>query len=165
MDEKIFNNPSLGRVTIPQLISEITAFVAEDRKANYKLVIGTDSHSKKENGKSWIDFVTAVIIHRIGKGGRYFWYKERQEKVVSLRHKIFTETMLSLEMAQILVPRIKESLAGIAPYDLEIHIDVGEVGPTREMIKEVVGMVSGNGYVAKIKPEGFGAYIVADKHT
>ena len=27
----------------------------------------------------------------------------------------------------------------------EIHIDVGPLGPTREMIKEVVGMVQGDG--------------------
>ena len=50
-------------------------------------------------------------------------------------------------------------------YDLEIHVDVGTVGPTREMIKEVVGMVTGSGYTAKTKPESFGASVVADKHT
>ena len=50
-------------------------------------------------------------------------------------------------------------------YNLEIHIDVGEHGDTRDMIKEVVGMVTGNGYVAKTKPEAYGASYVADKHT
>ena len=33
------------------------------------------------------------------------------------------------------------------------------------MIKEVVGIVTGNGYVAKTKPEAYGASYVADKHT
>jgi predicted RNase H-related nuclease YkuK (DUF458 family) len=33
------------------------------------------------------------------------------------------------------------------------------------MIKEVVGMVAGNGYRAKTKPESFGAFAVADKFT
>ena len=41
----------------------------------------------------------------------------------------------------------------------------GEYGDTRDMIKEVVGMVTGNGYVAKTKPEAYGASYVADKHT
>jgi predicted RNase H-related nuclease YkuK (DUF458 family) len=50
-------------------------------------------------------------------------------------------------------------------YKLEIHIDVGDVGPTREMIKEVVGMVTGNGFTAKTKPESFGAFSLADKNT
>ena len=46
-----------------------------------------------------------------------------------------------------------------------IHGYFGERGDTREMIKEVVGMVTGNGFVAKTKPEAYGASYVADKHT
>jgi predicted RNase H-related nuclease YkuK (DUF458 family) len=42
---------------------------------------------------------------------------------------------------------------------------VGPVGKTRDMIKEVVGMVNGNGFVAKTKPDSWGASSVADKHT
>ena len=81
-----------------------------------------------------------------------------------LRDKIYTETLLSLEYAESIVPEIR----GIIPpskYDLEIHIDVGPFGKTRNMIHEVVGMVTGNGYVAKTKPESWGASSVADKHT
>jgi predicted RNase H-related nuclease YkuK (DUF458 family) len=33
------------------------------------------------------------------------------------------------------------------------------------MIKEVVGMVTGNGFKARTKPESYGASNVADKHT
>ena len=33
------------------------------------------------------------------------------------------------------------------------------------MIKEVVGMVTGSGYVAKTKPNAYAASYVADKHT
>jgi len=165
MECEIFNNPTRGKLSLGDLVKEMAFFMAEDIRANYKLVIGTDSHSHRENGLSSIDFVTAIVIHRVGKGGRYFWCKEKKEKIASLRDKIYTETILSLAMAEKLVPKLKEALVGLAPYDLEIHIDVGETGPTREMIKEVVGMVTGNGYVAKIKPEGYGAYVVADKHT
>jgi len=81
-----------------------------------------------------------------------------------LRDRIYTETLMSLELAQKIVPEIRKVITA-AKYDLEIHIDVGALGPTREMIKEVVGMVSGNGFVAKTKPESWGASSVADKHT
>ena len=81
-----------------------------------------------------------------------------------LRNKIYTETLKSLETAEKLVPKLRDAISP-AKYDLEIHIDVGPLGPTREMIKEVVGMVTGNGYVAKTKPESWGASSVADKHT
>jgi len=165
MEDGLFNSPTKGKLSLRKVIEEIALFMGEDRKVDYKLVIGTDSHSRKENGTRSVDFVTAIVIHRIGKGGRYFWRKEKRERVASLREKIYTETTLSLQMAQGLVPELKVALAGLAPYDLEIHIDIGEVGPTREMIKEVVGMVTGSGYVAKTKPESYGAYVVADKHT
>ena len=163
--EAVFNSPTQGRMTPEELIADIADFMKADRQAYYKLVVGSDSQGKKENGERVVDFVTAIIIHRLGKGGRYFWKRERKTKIGSIRDKIYNETLLSLETAQELVPQLKIALAGIAPYDLEIHIDVGEVGQTREMIKEVVGMVTGSGFVAKTKPESYGAYVVADKHT
>jgi len=64
------------------------------------------------------------------------------------------------------VPLIKRALNGTSStYNLEIHVDVGDHGQTRDMIKEVVGMVTGNGFVAKTKPQAYGATYVADKHT
>ena len=81
-----------------------------------------------------------------------------------LRDKIYTESLLSLSCAQELVPLLRKAVSP-AKYDFEIHIDVGPIGPTRDMIKEVVGMVSGNGFIAKTKPEAWGASSVADKHT
>ena len=133
--------------------------------ASYGLVIGTDSQNKRINGKELVDFVTAIVVHRRGKGGRYFWQKHRKGKIYTLRDKIYTETILSVETAKSFVPKLKTSLNGNGKYDLEIHIDVGEAGSTREMIKEVVGIVRGNGLTPKIKPEAYGASTIADKHT
>lgn len=159
-------SPTLGELSLDQVVLEINKFLNEDPQSFYSLVIGTDSQEKKTNGNAEIDFVTAVVIHRKGHGGRYFWKRIKKEKIYGLRNKIYTETLLSLGLAQNLVPRLQRALNGEeGKYSLEIHIDVGEVGPTREMIKEVVGMVSGNGFCAKTKPESYGAYIVADKHT
>ena len=79
--------------------------------------------------------------------------------------KIYLETLISVETAKVFVPKLKTSLNGNGHYALEIHIDVGEAGPTREMIKEVVGIVQGNGFTPKTKPESYGASSVADKHT
>ena len=160
-----FCSPTRGVLSVDQVVSEVVNFFKEDPGVRYTLVIGSDSQVKHENGAQQVDFVSAIVIHRTGKGGRYFYNKIKDQKVYSLREKIYTETYLSLDLAQKLVPILKDALAGLAPYDLEIHIDVGEVGPTREMIKEVVGMVAGNGFTAKTKPESYGAFVVADKHT
>lgn len=146
------------------MVRELVSFMGEEKDFFYSLVIGTDSKSGKPNSRDKIDFVTAVVIHRKGKGGRYFWQKNKINKIGSLRDKIYTETVLSLKLAEKLVPAFTKRLNG-ERYKLEIHIDVGNTGPTREMIKEVVGMVNGNGFVAKTKPESYGAFVVADKHT
>ncbi len=159
-----YHSPTLGLVTVEQMVDEVVSFVNDDSSAFYSLIIGSDSQAKRINGVSEIDFVTAIIAYRKGKGARYFWHKERQEKKPILRDKIYTETVMSLEVAEKIVPEIRKKISP-GKYDFEIHIDVGPLGPTREMIREVVGMVTGNGYVAKTKPESWGASSVADKHT
>lgn len=162
--ENDFHSPTKGELGLRKLVDEISAFISDEPNKAYRLVIGSDSQAKKINGVAEIDFVTAVIIHRKGSGGRYFWRKERQTKKYVLREKIYTETLMSLELAQKLVPALRRAIPA-SKYDLEIHIDVGPLGPTRDMIKEVVGMVTGSGYKAKTKPESYGAFVVADKHT
>jgi len=159
-----FISPTQGKISLQQMVDGLFHFMSEEKDYFYDLVIGTDSKSGKPNGKDKIEFVTAVVIHRKGKGGRYFWQKNRVEKIASLREKIYMETLLSIQLAEKLVPEFTKRLNG-ERYRLEIHIDVGDVGPTRDMIKEVVGIVNGNGFTAKTKPESYGAFVVADKHT
>ena len=159
-----FISPTRGEVSVDGMVSSISEFVKEDPGKFYRLVIGTDSQARSVDSKHEIDYVTAIVIHRTGRGARYFWKKQKEQKVPHLRDKIYTETLMSLAVAQELVPTLRKAITP-AKYDLEIHIDVGPLGPTREMIREVVGMVNGNGFVAKTKPESWGASTVADKHT
>lgn len=160
-----FFSPSKGVLTASDMVSEVASFVDEEPSSFYSLVIGTDSQEKSANGAAEVDYVTAIVIHRKGKGGRYFWKKEKVNgKAPHLRDKIYTETLMSLGVAKDIVPELRR-LISPAKYDLEIHIDVGPLGPTREMIREVVGIVSGNGFTAKTKPESWGASTVADKHA
>ena len=147
------------------MIDEVSNFVDEEPSSFYRLVIGTDSQEKRINGATEVDYVTAIVIHRKGKGARYFWKKIRKSgRKPQLREKIYSETLISLEIAEKIVPKIRKKVSP-AKYDLEIHIDVGPLGPTREMIREVVGMVNGNGFTAKTKPDSWGASSVADKHA
>ncbi len=159
-----FVSPSLGRLSMAEVIERISDFVHQEPGSFYRLVIGTDSQAHTVGGKPEIDFVTAVIVHREGKGARYFWRRVKEPRKPVLRDKIYTETSISLQIAELMVPDLRKAVSP-AKYDLEIHIDVGSLGPTRDMIKEVVGMVNGNGYTAKTKPESWGASSVADKHT
>lgn len=168
-----FNSATHGRVEVEDVIEIIKKFLEEVPESEYSLVIGTDSHEKKVadgprtyNGAKTINLVTAVLIHRKGFGGKYFWIRKEVPNIHTLRDKIYAETLASLNFATTFVPHLKKALNGKAPnYNLEIHVDVGEHGDTRDMIKEVVGMVTGNGFVAKTKPQAYAASYVADKHT
>ncbi|MBI2036318.1 ribonuclease H-like YkuK family protein [Candidatus Microgenomates bacterium] len=163
-----FYSPSLGSIDEERAIDDIVAFVRQDKDAFYNLAIGTDSHGQDPASVSpdkTVEFVTAVVIHRKGYGGKYFWQKKTVDKITTLRQRIYMETMLSVNFAQNFIPKLKMALTNGEKYDLEIHIDVGEKGETREMIKEVVGIVVGNGFTAKTKPYSYSASNVADKHT
>lgn len=153
-----FINPTQGRMTIKEVVKDIVDFMEEDSTAQYKLIIGTDSHTKTR-----VCFVTAIIVHRVGKGARYYYRRKYTPLTKSLRHKIYTETSLSLKT----VTYFKQELARTSykDMDVEVHVDIGQKGETKELIREVVSWVMGSGYKVKIKPEACGATKVADRYT
>jgi len=166
MKDGFLINPTSGRLSYTQVIENILYFIKEEKEAKYTLAIGTDSHAQNSEGKKRIDFVTAVVIHKVGTGGKYYWQKTSKEDIKTLRDKIYTETTMSLEFAQNFVPEVQKILnSNGTKYEVEIHVDVGEVGKTREMIKEVVGMVIGSGFAVKTKPYSYGASSIADRHA
>lgn len=169
VDSWMFQSTTHGfQLSLDDTIDHIKKFLNEDEEAEYSLIIGTDSQERIESidGRKLVNLITAIVVHRKGFGGKYFWQRKKLSNIHNLREKIYAETLTSLELATSFVPKLKKKLNGDSPkYNLEIHVDVGEHGDTREMIKEVVGMVTGNGFVAKTKPEAYGATYVADKHT
>ncbi len=155
-----FHSPSKGSLTLEETFFDVIRYIKEQPREQYKLIIGTDSHTHYDTN---IIFVTAVIVHRVGKGGRYFFRREKQRFLESLRQRIFFETSLSLDVASQFSALLAEN--GHSQLNVEIHLDVGERGDTKEMIREVVGMVIGSGFDARIKPDSYGATKVADKYT
>lgn len=182
-----FYSPSKGALNLGQVINELINYRKEKPEAKYKIVIGTDSETREKG----IEFVCVIAVHRIGKGGRYFWSRVYDERSLDLRSRIYQEATISLALAGALLEKElelhdikvdmgrpinemfktlkKDSKNGlnkeiIFSNELEIHVDIGFNGPTKEMIKEIVGMVKGSGFFVKIKPEAFAAANVADRH-
>ncbi len=153
-----FVSPTKGPLSFDAMFDEICTYMAEDSHACYKLIVGSDSQSKEQ-----VCFVTAVVVHRLGKGGRYFYAKKNVNKMPSLRQRIFYEAHLSLDVASKIAAKISEN--GFSDLNVEIHLDVGRNGQTRFLIKELVQQIVGSGFEAKIKPDAFGASQVADKHS
>ncbi len=159
---QVFQSPSRGPMSFVEVVADVAGYVAAETGVRHRVVVGTDS----QNRDGGVDFVSVVVVHRQGRGGRYFWRRFRNDKKFhQLRDKIYEEALSSLTLAQEVTAALKAQLFPSVAYDFEIHVDVGENGPTRDMIREVVGMVRGNGFTVRIKPEGYGAFVVADKHT
>jgi len=156
-----FHSPTYGILTIAQIINRISEFVRAVPDQKYRIIIGTDSQSHNGTG---VDFVTALVVHRVGGGGIYFWKGYKKNRPYMLKERIYEEALTSLEFANEFIYHLKgaEELLQIG---LEIHVDIGENGKTREMIAEVVAMIKGSGYEVKTKPDSFGASKVADRHT
>lgn len=134
--------------------------MSKDKIGEYNIIVGSDSEKAE---KDFYDFVSAIIIHHVGYGGIYFWRREVVKKKMSLKERIYQEAIMSLIASENLFSFVKKN--GICKYDIQIHVDIGHKGETRVLINEVVGMIRGNGYDVKIKPDSFGASKVADRHT
>jgi predicted RNase H-related nuclease YkuK (DUF458 family) len=116
-------------MTFEAMMRDIVDYIKGLPASSCKIIIGSDSQVKSDTC-----FITAVIVHRLGKGARYYYRKKIHRKIISLRQKIFYETALSLEVGG-MVHRYF-AVEGLDDLDVEIHIDVGvhgEVAGTAEI--------------------------------
>lgn len=161
MDYRFFNS-SLGmQLSAEQVSREIINFINEKPDHEYKVTLGTDSQKDPDNHA---DFVTAIVVHRVGNGGRYFWRRiQGPTKYHTLRNRITQEVLISLEIAKDFLQAMKN--VGAPQFDFEIHVDIGENGATRTLIQELVGMIRANNFEVKTKPNSYAASKVADRHV
>jgi len=152
-------SPTYGSLTEQAVVEQISRFVRQDPHADYKLVIGTDSHTTHQSST----FVTAVIVHRIGRGARFYFRRVRSRPMHDLRSRIYKETELSLDLVGQLMRVGLDELC--AEWPLEIHVDIGRHGETKALIQEITGWITSVGYIVRIKPDSFGASAVADRFT
>lgn len=156
----LFNSPTYGQLDEAQLTSRMRDFVSAAPDREYRLIIGSDS-LPGHDGHAYL--VTAIVLYRVGNGAVYFWQRRLSSKIHTLRDRMYAEALSSIAIAQHL-----ETVTALRPLlekHIEIHVDVGQVGPTRAMIQELVGMIVAHGYQARTKPESFAASKVADRHT
>lgn len=161
-----FYNPSCGNLTLKSAIEEILNYMSEKPEKFYDIIVGCDSSSGEEP-----NFPVAVVVLRQGQGGRFFLKKVKypSKKFYNWKQRILEEVFLSCQLALFLKENIEKRIGEISKhfnYQLRyIHADVGENGQTRDMIKEVVGLIRGNGFEPKIKPESYVASTVADRFS
>lgn len=159
-----FYNPTKGKLNFEELIQEIINYISEKPEKFYDIVCGCDSSSGEEP-----HFPIAIVVLRKGEGGRFFLKKitYKNRKFYNLKQRILEEVFLSCQMALLLKEKLEKRLRNKKfNYQLRyIHADIGENGATRDMIREIIGLIRGNGFEPKIKPESFAASVVADRYS
>lgn len=156
----LFTASSGSKIEVRDVVQRMASFMAADTRRSYKVTIGTDSEALHDKRA---DFVTAIVVHRVGNGGIYFWRRiVGGQKFHTLRERIYNEVLLSLEIAHLFLETAKAEQ--LPHFDFEIHVDVGEGGETKSMLQELVGMIRANNFTAKTKPDSYAASKVADRH-
>ena len=158
--EPLFNSSFGLKLTIPEVVRAIQDFMAAAPQRTYTITIGTDSEKRLAASA---DFVTAIVIHRVGNGGRYFWRHIHLDNIHTLRNRMYQEVLLSLDIGKETISALKH--ANVSNFGFEIHVDVGENGATKVMLQELIGMVRANNFEARTKPDSYAASKVADRHT
>jgi uncharacterized protein len=160
-----FYNPTRGTMDLQGVMQELALYLQEKPHCDYEIIVGCDSSAVEEP-----TFPVVIVVLRKKEGGRFFLTKVHYpapRKFYNLHDRILQEVLLSCELALWLrenfdIKAKKEGFETLYQFQY-IHADVGENGLTRDMIREVTGLILGNGFTPMIKPESFAASSVADR--
>lgn len=166
MTDFTFYNLSEQHLNFETVFERIVDFIAQDPAQTYRLSIGTDSkvHTRVTR------FISAIHIHRVGNGA---WgclsNRVVHRQIHNVREKIYLETTFSQEIAYLFTPdklaKLAEMIHPKGTFLLEIHLDIGRDGLTKEFIYETTERITAMGLTPKIKPESYTAFSYANKYT
>lgn len=158
MDEMIFISPTNGKMTKAEIYDFILKKIQENqitKEHDYSIIVGTDSQNSYKT-----KMVLVICLIDKGHGGRYFYHIDWMKKIKNINTKIYTETEKSLEIARELNEFLHDN---DVRAEVEVHVDIGRHGKTKELIQGILGWVTSEGFTAKIKDESWVASTIADK--
>lgn len=158
MDEMIFISPTNGKMTKAEIYDFILKKIRENqitKEHDYSIIVGTDSQNSYKT-----KMVLVICLIDKGHGGRYFYHIDWMKKIKDINTKIYTETEKSLEIARELNKFLHDN---DVRAEVEVHVDIGRHGKTKELIQGILGWVTSEGFTAKIKDESWVASTIADK--
>lgn len=152
-----------GEVNIKD-IAKIIQNKVEKNPTNYNLMIGTDSQNHDKT-----KMVSVIALHEIGHGGIFFYETKYINKIKDINRKMLYETSCSLELANELVSELENLIENDFDYSqyihLEIHVDIGKNGDSKQTIPEIIGWIRSCGYEVTIKPDSYAASSIANKYS
>ncbi len=138
------------------ILDEIRLKMIEEQDSKLKVCIGTDSQVKG----AIVEFATAIVFIREGKGGFIFHNLYQTERILSIKERMIQEVSDSVQVAYSICPILDEY-----KIDLEVHADINTNPQFRSnaALKEAMGYILGMGYVFKAKPDAFASSYCANK--
>jgi len=136
--------------------AELQEFI--ERYPNAEFYIGTDSQNYSKKGNRYCVFTTVLVAYTRRKGGNAIFCTERLGYADSLRQKLLTEAMRSLEVGWYLNDHID------AEQVVCIHLDVNPnlKFKSSRYKDELVGLVTAQGFNCEHKPHAWAATTIAD---
>lgn len=131
--------------------------IVDEAFSDAEIAIGSDSQVLDTH----VSFVTCICIHYPGRGGKFFFIKERESRknFPNMRMRLMNELFRSIEVAN--------DLKKIISKNISIHADIGfeeKRSQTAKLSKEFIGIANSMGYNCSIKPDSWASYI-ADRFT
>lgn len=137
------------------ITSEIIKGITRTGESAHQIRLGTDSQVSGIN----TNFVTIVILDRVGRGSRGFYARYKSPKIPSMTERLLRESMRTIELAFELSDIFNRFC--IIP---EIHADVNPNPRYRSSVvfREIVGYIEAQGYDYVTKPSSWVSSHVAD---
>ncbi|QGG48811.1 ribonuclease H-like YkuK family protein [Heliorestis convoluta] len=151
-----------GLLPLEHVVQAFHTFSTEYPDAKVSIWVGTDS---QKHGCS-TRVVTSLTVYRQSKGAQSYQYIHTLNRLLPLGEKLEYETHMSIEVIGQLRQILNEK---VLCYELELHIDGGHRGKSRQHLQRIVGwaesLASVYNYSIRTKPLAFGATSVADRYA
>lgn len=161
----MYHSETYGKLDIGQIPDKLLKYY--DKMKSYdtsmQIIIGTDSQNFSDT-----KIVNVIAMICEGHGGIYFYEISHISRIIDVRTKLYTETQMSLNVADNLLKAIESDSTYDGLYEnvtFTIHVDAGhsEKGKTKELIPAIVGWIKSQGFEASVKPDSFVASTIADR--
>lgn len=159
-NEFLFTSPTYGPIVFDAMCAKLTETITNTKEDRFTIMVGTDSHVHNNRD---VCFVTVVFVHRVSKGGHFYYRKFKKSNITNLKQRMLYEATQSLTAASMLTTELEK--LGCPSVNLEVHADVGNRGDTRSIVKEIIGMIEAQGFVSRVKPDAPAATKLADRFT
>jgi uncharacterized protein len=143
---------------IPDILSEVESLILREIAAgnHLRICIGTDSQVRGNT----VEFATAIVFIRSGRGGFMLVNKEVMRHTGSLRQRMLEEVSRSVAIAYTLCPVLE---AFDVPMEVHADINTDPQFSSNVALKEAMGYILGMGYAFRAKPEAFASSSCANK--